>query len=274
VSIVPFAIPFAPLIFLTSVTFALISARIVSAGAGVADAALLRSVLVALVVSRLWFVGAYLPAYRSHWINAFDIRDLGFAPLPGVVTGVVVLLWLLARRTYIRQPVIIGAIVGALCWSTASTAAWLFAPKGTLPQAPLIDMSGHAHTLARTDGKPLVVNLWASWCGPCRAEMPMLVQAQREMPAIDFAFVNQGESMEVVKDFLAGQSLPADNVMLDPRMSLAMAAHTHGFPTTLFYDSRGRLLEVHLGLLSRATLQHTLDIAQTTEPGPAQASEH
>ena len=55
-------------------------------------------------------------------------------------------------------------------------------------------------------GKPSVVNLWATWCGPCRAEMPTLAAAQKNTPDVIFVFVNQGESQATVT---ASKRLPA-----------------------------------------------------------------
>jgi thiol-disulfide isomerase/thioredoxin len=253
------AFPVAPLILLASVLLAVAAGRVVSLGTAVADAPLFNAVLAGLIAARLAFVAEYLPAYRTDWLKIFDIRDLGFDLLPGLFVGVVLLLWVLVRRAHVRRPLIVAAIVGFVCWGGASAAVHGFGPQETLPRLALADVSGHARTLARTDGKPLVVNLWASWCAPCRSEMPMLTDVQRDMPGIDLALVNQGESALTVSGYLADQGLKPDSVLLDPAMAFARSVGTRGFPTTLFYDSQGVLLAVHLGPFSRATFQHAIE---------------
>jgi len=67
------------------------------------------------------------------------------------------------------------------------------ASRLTLPQA--------------AQGLPAVVVLWASWCGPCREEMPLLAKAQQREPGVRFLFVNQGESESAVRRYLAGRGI-------------------------------------------------------------------
>jgi thiol-disulfide isomerase/thioredoxin len=259
VNIGPLAIPVAPLILLASVLLAVAAGRIVSRGAAVADTPLFNSLLAGLIASRLAFVAEYLPAYRVDWIKVFDIRDLGFDLVPGVIVGVLVLLWAIVRRAHVRRPLLVAAVVGFLFWGGAFAAVKVFGRDEVLPRLALVDVSGHGRTLARTDGKPLVVNLWASWCPPCRSEMPMLTGVQRDVPGIDLALVDQGESAATVSAYLSDQGLRPDNVLLDPDMAFARSVNARGFPTTLFYDSQGVLLAVHLGPLSRATFQHAIE---------------
>jgi thiol-disulfide isomerase/thioredoxin len=109
-------------------------------------------------------------------------------------------------------------------------------------------------------GRPLVVNLWASWCGPCRAEMPVLAAAQaRHAGRIGFAFVNSGESAEQVRSWLQQQGLSLQQVLLDREAALGPLLGSSGLPTTLFYDAQGRLQHAHMGVLNGAALQARLD---------------
>lgn len=105
----------------------------------------------------------------------------------------------------------------------------------------------------------MVVNLWATWCAPCRREMPVLQQAQAARPEVHFVFLNQGESAERVLAFLGSQQLPLRNVLLDAHGQAGAQLGHRALPTTLFYDASGRLVDTRVGELSHATLAQRLE---------------
>lgn len=107
-------------------------------------------------------------------------------------------------------------------------------------------------------GRPVVVNLWASWCGPCRVEMPMLAAAQQREPTVAFLFVNQGESPATVQSFLQQQGFTLREVLLDSGSSLGQAIASRGLPITLFFDAKGRQVDAHFGILNPAALESRL----------------
>jgi thiol-disulfide isomerase/thioredoxin len=107
-------------------------------------------------------------------------------------------------------------------------------------------------------GKPTVINLWASWCPPCRREMPAMQHSQAGNPDVNFVFVNQGEEHPAVVEYLSRQRLVLRNVLLDPQGSAGAALGSGALPTTLFFDARGRLVSARLGELSSATLDQRL----------------
>jgi thiol-disulfide isomerase/thioredoxin len=107
-------------------------------------------------------------------------------------------------------------------------------------------------------GRPVVVNLWASWCGPCRLEMPMLAAAQQRETAVGFLFVNQGESRLTVQTYLLQAGLPLREVLLDSGSTLGQAIGSRGVPITLFYDAQGRQVDAHFGILNAAAPQSRL----------------
>jgi thiol-disulfide isomerase/thioredoxin len=104
----------------------------------------------------------------------------------------------------------------------------------------------------------MVVNLWATWCGPCRAEMPVLAAAQRARPDVRFVFANQGEGPEVVQRYLAAERLALQDVWLDIGSGLGPALGSRGLPTTVFFDADGTRVDAHFGLLNAAALQARL----------------
>jgi thiol-disulfide isomerase/thioredoxin len=114
---------------------------------------------------------------------------------------------------------------------------------------------GRATTLDQLrDGRPMVVNLWASWCGPCRAEMPALAAAQQRETGVRFLFVNQGETAAAVQAWLQREGLALQDVWLDGASALGPAVGSQGLPTTLFLDAQGRRVDAHVGMLNEASL--------------------
>jgi cytochrome c biogenesis protein CcmG, thiol:disulfide interchange protein DsbE len=97
-------------------------------------------------------------------------------------------------------------------------------------------------------GYPVVVNKWASWCGPCRLEFPYFQsQAAKRGGEIAFLGVNSNDGEETAADFLAELPVPYPSY-LDPKLEVAAVfdAPTE-FPATAFYDSDGELVYVRRG---------------------------
>ena len=141
----------------------------------------------------------------------------------------------------------LAAVLAALALVAASGAA-LAEPdikpwkgKATLPLAGN-DMEGKAVDLKHLQGRVLVVNFWATWCEPCRDEMPSLQRLREKLDgkSFDVLAVNYGESREKVSQFL-GKEKVALPVLLDPEMETAKAWGVGGLPMTFLIDAKGRV---------------------------------
>ncbi len=116
--------------------------------------------------------------------------------------------------------------------------------------------------LAELEGTPVVVNKWASWCGPCRFEFPFF-QSQADERAGEVAFlgVDSDDTEEAAETFLRELPLPYPSY-LDPGQEIAdeFLDNAREFPATGFYDSEGELAYVHLGgYPDEATLAADID---------------
>ena len=97
-------------------------------------------------------------------------------------------------------------------------------------------------------GRPVVVNKWASWCGPCRAEFPYFRDQARKRKGVAFVGVNSNDNEGDARDFLAEHPVPYKHFS-DPDLEVAAAFNgVQAFPTTAFYDAKGELAFVHQGL--------------------------
>lgn len=158
------------------------------------------------------------------------------------------------RLTPAHRRLAIVVASAAIAWAAIAGAIRLM-ESAALPQVPLMTMAGEQTTLAAlAQGGPMVVNLWATWCAPCRREMPVLATAQQQEPAVRFVFANQGEDRETARRFLADAGLDLANVVIDPGARIGREVGSAALPTTLFYDGRGRLVDTHIGELSAAAL--------------------
>jgi thiol-disulfide isomerase/thioredoxin len=262
----PLALPVAPVLlllcaWLAAWTAARLARRSAADAAEAARRVVTRAVVAGLIAARLAHLALNADAYAAEPLAMLDLRDGGWQAVAGWIAGLAALAWQALRVPGLRRALAGGAAVGAAAWWTAS--AVLGAPSGRpLPALAFTRLDDGATTDLRrvAQGRPLVVNLWASWCGPCRQEMPVLAAAQQRERGIGFIFVNQGESPATVHAYLARLEVPLREVLLDPASALGPAVGSRGLPTTLFVDARGRLVDAHFGVLNAPALQSRLRV--------------
>lgn len=151
-----------------------------------------------------------------------------------------------------------GIVTGMAAWlALAGALAGLQRPS-PLPDLVLSRLDGATIQLADQTGRPLVVNLWATWCPPCRREMPVLDEALQRHPGVQFVLINQGEDGAEVAAFLQEHGLASEPVLLDPHSQAMQQTGARVLPTTLFFDRQGRHVHTHTGELTRASLASTL----------------
>jgi thiol-disulfide isomerase/thioredoxin len=127
--------------------------------------------------------------------------------------------------------------------------AFLDKPRA-LPELRFVNAAGEKRSLAAFHGHPLVLNIWATWCVPCRKEMPTLDRLQARLAWTDALVVplsidSQGPS--AVKAFYAEIGIKSLGVYVDPSGDASRLLHVVGIPTTLLVDRAGREIGRKLG---------------------------
>lgn len=116
----------------------------------------------------------------------------------------------------------------------------------------LID--GTSITLSELQGKPVIINFWATWCGPCVKEMPAFERLKDDFgDKIGIIAVNCGDDAGTVKDFVEenGYTFP---VVLDEEYSISMLYPTNSIPYTVVVDAEGRVTHISTGALDADTM--------------------
>lgn len=260
VAIGPFALAINHLLLLAALGLATLVGWLIGRRNGSnPESSLFGLFLLGLLVARLSFVIAYWAQYGEAPLQALDIRDGGFLAWPGVVAVLLGGLWQGLRKPHLRKPLQAGLGSGLLFWLVASLSLSAYEKNTQLPDITLRNAAGETVQLADFKGRPVVINLWATWCPPCRREMPVLQAAQSEREDIVFLFANQREDVQTVNAYMTSQHLQLNNLLFDDSGQLGEQVGSAALPTTLFYNADGSQLGSHLGELSRASLERYLE---------------
>ena len=136
-------------------------------------------------------------------------------------------------------------------------------PQAALaPDFTVVDREGNSVNLSDFRGKPVVVNFWASWCGPCKSEMPAFETAYQVYGQdIHFLMVNltdgSRETVEGAAGFIDGQGYTFP-LYFDTTYSAAIAYSVSAIPATYFIDADGHLVTQARGAISEAALEQAI----------------
>jgi peroxiredoxin len=126
----------------------------------------------------------------------------------------------------------------------------------------LESLDGEIVALSDLRGKPVILNFWATWCGPCRLEMPFIQKVFEDKAWTDrlvIMAVNVGEVSSQIEGFMEQNGL-SFHVLLDKDMSVAKNYDIRGIPTTFFINENGIIEDIQVGaFMSRAELYGWLD---------------
>lgn len=259
-SLGPLLLPFSLLLVFASAGSALALGKWLSRSSAEVDTTLWHAMLVGVVLARFAFVYEYRALYLATPLTILDIRDGGWNPTAGLIGAWMFALYRENRSPTIRRPLRWALVVGTAVFFIGTALLTLGARSGQkLPELAFMSLEGKTVNLNAFQGKPTVVNLWATWCPPCVREMPVLHEAQGKHADVNFVFLNQGEDPGQVSRWLASQRLPLRNVLLDPKRQASAAFRQQGYPTTLFFNAEGELVSTRLGELSSATLNERLE---------------
>ncbi|HEV3157728.1 MAG TPA: TlpA disulfide reductase family protein [Candidatus Baltobacteraceae bacterium] len=142
-------------------------------------------------------------------------------------------------RLFRRWPdlVVLGVAVFAVAYVLAGLRDVPTFEGNLAPPFTLTRMNGGRVTLAELRGKIIVLDFWATWCGPCRKSLPLVEDFARRNPDIRVLAVDVGEPPAIVAAFVQSRSL--ENVGLDVDKRIARAYDVNSYPTIVMIDSRG-----------------------------------
>ncbi|HEX7000464.1 MAG TPA: TlpA disulfide reductase family protein [Trueperaceae bacterium] len=205
--------------------------------------------------ARLGYVVENLALFARDPVAVLQFWQGGFSPWWGVALGAVVVTWAVWRGHV--------SFAGAALPAVLALATWLVVPAlftaapvtpHVLPSLTLETLAGDELDVGTLQGQPVVINLWATWCPPCRRELPMMEAAARSSPDVRFVFADQAEPRDTVARYLEEQGLRLETVVLDDHARLGSEFGSVGLPTTLFFDSEGDHVLTRFGEISSVAM--------------------
>ena len=203
--------------------------------------------------------------FRRGWILGATFAAAGVAAALGLVR-----LWELPKSAHVVLPLADDAVDTP----AASPAFALLERSRDLPDLRFVDEAGRSHSLADLRGHPLVLNIWATWCVPCRKEMPTLDHLQTILAGTDALVVPlsiDSKGPSVVVAFYHEIGIKSLGVYVDSSGATASTLATVGVPTTLLVDRDGREIGRKLGAAVWDSADMVSLIRSRLDPKPVSA---
>jgi thiol-disulfide isomerase/thioredoxin len=166
---------------------------------------------------------------------------------------------------FLGAGLLLGVILAAVVLFAAAPGGALSGPPPAtgkpIPEFSLNSLQGTPVRLVDFQGQPMVINFWATWCAPCREEMPLFDRMSRALQGkVVFLAINDNEDLKVVSMFAQtnGISFP---ILLDPGGTITSRFYVQSYPTTFFIDSEGILRAQHIGQLDEKLMGRYLEAA-------------
>ena len=178
------------------------------------------------------------------------VPDIGAGMPPGLITG------LSAQGLH-------DLASGGDGWGAADVLQALLTIAGPQPAAPAAGGSAPAFSMTGTDGrkvslaslagKPAVINFWATYCPPCKAEMPLLQKGVGQPSGVQLVLVDEGDSAQAARAFLSSLGI-SQAALLDSNLAVGHAYGAIALPTTVFVRADGTIAARHIGQLDEGVL--------------------
>jgi thiol-disulfide isomerase/thioredoxin len=131
-------------------------------------------------------------------------------------------------------------------------------PGAMAPDFTLTALDGKPQSLSQYRGKAVIINFWASWCEPCKAEMPLIEEYAEKYPSqLVVLGLNSEETALVAQSFVDSLKIKFP-ILLDSNGVVSDLYRVDGFPTSIFIDSNGRIQAEQVGSLSRDNMNRYL----------------
>ncbi len=148
----------------------------------------------------------------------------------------------IANSSLLKRCAMAALVLGSSAFAAGGDAA------GPAPSFTLTTLAGQPGGLGEYKGQVVMVNFWATWCGPCQQEMPLLDQMYKKYKPAGFTLigVNVDKESPAVKELLARKPVSFP-VLLDPANQVSKAYHVDEMPSSVIIDRKGQIRYVHRG---------------------------